>query len=100
MVKFVTISFVHNFVANLREWESKIESGDLVKYCKFVRNAMLPASDSLLEATAWENGFVPESKGLLTAELERRIQASLPQLACMVSRPRQSIEAGEGILRT
>ena len=59
---------------------------------------MLLVSDSLLEATAWENCFVPEAMGVPTDELKTRIQGSLPPLASILSRLRQSINAGEGIL--
>ena len=48
-----------------------------------------------MEATAWENGFVPEGRGLPAVALEERIVGSLPHIACMVSRPRQPTDAGE-----
>ena len=59
----------------------------------------LYANESPLEATAWENGFVRETKGLPPVQLERRIQGSLLPLAYMVSRPRQPTTAREGLLR-
>ena len=86
-------------VDNRREWESKLESADLVGHKEFLAKVKLPVCDSPLEATAWENGFVPEAQGSPTDKLEQRIQGSLPPLACMVSRPRQPIDAGESILR-
>ena len=55
--------------------------------------------DSPLEATAWENGFVPEANGIPSDQLERRIKGSLPPLACMVSRPRQPATTGEDLMR-
>ena len=88
-----------NFIADLCEWESEIVAGDLVKYCNFLRDAKLPESDNPMEAVAWENGFVPEGKGLPAVDVEKRIQGSLPHLAYMVSRLSQSNEAGEEILR-
>ena len=60
---------------------------------------MLPVCDCPLEATTWENGFVPEAVGPPTDELEMRIQGSLPPLVCMTSRPRQPLDVGEGLLR-
>ena len=52
-----------------------------------------------MEAAAMENGFVPEGRGLPAVDLQKRIMSSLQHLAYMVSRPRQSIDAGEAILR-
>ena len=34
-----------------------------------------------MEATAWEIGFVPETRGLSSDQLEQRIQGLLPPLA-------------------
>ena len=51
-----------------------------------------------MEATAWENGYVPEAQGLPSDQLDLRIRGSLPPLAYMVSRPRQPIAAGEELL--
>ena len=84
-----------NFNAGLHEWKQAMGSGDLEKYCKLVSNANLQESDNPMEATAWENGFVPEGRGLPAVELEKRIVGSLPHIAYMVSRPRQSTDAGE-----
>ena len=71
--------------------ERKGESADLEGHKLFSQKTGLPIGDGPLEATAWENGFVPEATGLPTDQLERRIQGSLPPLAHMVSRPRQPI---------
>ena len=84
---------------NLMDWASKLESADLEGHKKFIEKAGLPTCDSPLEATAWENGFVPEAMGIQTDRLEQRIQGSLPPLACLVSRPRQPIDTGEDLLR-
>ena len=51
-----------------------------------------------LEATAWENGFVPETHGLPSGELEPRMLPLLPQLSHMVSAPRQPTTAGNALL--
>ena len=51
-----------------------------------------------LEATAWENGFVPETHGLPTNELESKLLPVLPQLSHMVSAPRQPATTGEALL--
>ena len=64
-----------------------------------MKEADLPESDSHMEATALENGFVPEGGGLAAVNLEKRIMSSLPHIAYMVSRPRQPINAGESMLR-
>ena len=81
------------------EWERKFGSADLEKHKQFLQEAQLPVHDNPLEATAWENGFVPEARGIPSDQLEFRIQCSLPPLAYMVSRPRQPIMAGEELMR-
>ena len=80
------------------EWERKFESADIEKHKQFLQEAQLPVCDSL-EATAWENGFVPKARGIPSDQLEFRIQGSLPPLAYMVSRPRQPTTAGEDLMR-
>ena len=80
------------------EWERKLENANLDNHAQFLRNAQLTVSNHPLEATAWENGYVPEAQGLPSDQLESRIQGSLPPLAYMVSRPRQPIAAGEELL--
>ena len=81
------------------EWERKFESADLEKHKQLLQEAQLIACDNPLEATAWENGYVPEARGLPSDQLDFRIQGALPPLAYMVSRPRQPITAGEELLR-
>ena len=85
-------------VDDLMEWERKLENANLDNHTQFLRNAQLTVSNHPLEATAWENGYVPEAQGLPSDQLESRIQGSLPPLAHMVSRPRQPIAAGEELL--
>ena len=70
------------------------ESADLEKHKQFLQEAKLPVCDSPREATAWENGFVPEARGIPSEQLELRIQGSLPPLAYMVSRPGQPTTTG------
>ena len=65
----------------------------------FLQDAQLTAANHPMEAAAWENGYVPEAQGILSDQLDFRIQGSLPPLAYMVSRPRQPITAGKEILR-
>ena len=48
---------------NLMEWGRKFESADLEGHKQFLQKAGLPICDSPLEATGWENGFVPEAAG-------------------------------------
>ena len=86
-------------VDDLMEWERKLENANLDNHAQFLRNAQLTVSNHPLEATAWENGYVPKAQGLPSDQLESRIQGSLPPLAYMVSRPRQPIAAGEEPLR-
>ena len=86
-------------IDNLMEWERKFESADLVKHKQFLQEAKLSACDNPLEAIAWENGFVPEARGIPSEQLELRIQGSLPPLAYMVSRPRQPTTTREELLR-
>ena len=53
-----------------------------------------------LEATAWENGFVPEARGIASDQLEFRIQGSLPPLAYIVSQTTGSqLLVGEDLMR-
>ena len=80
------------------EWERKLENANLDSHMQFLRNAQLTAANHPMEATAWENGYVPEAQGLPADQVESRIQGSLPPLAHMVSRPRQPIAAGEELL--
>ena len=88
-----------NLVDDLMEWEGKFENASLHNHTQFLRNAQLTAGNHPMEAAAWENGYVPEAQGLPSDQLESRIQGSLPPLAYMVSRPRQPIATGEGLLR-
>ena len=81
------------------EWERKFESADLEKHKQFLQEAQIPVCDSPLEATVWENGFVPKARGIPSDQLEFRIQGSLPPLAYMVARPRQPTTAGEDLMR-
>ena len=83
-------------VSDLMDWERKLENANLDNHAQFLRNAQLTVSNHPMEATAWENGFVPEAQGLPSDQLDQRIRGSLPPLAFMVSRPRQPIAAGEG----
>ena len=76
-----------HLIDNLMEWERKFESVDLEKHKQFLQEAQLIVCDNPLEATAWENGYVPEARGLPSDQLDFRIQGDLPPLAYMVSRP-------------
>ena len=80
-------------VDDLMDWERRLENANLDNHMQFLRNAQLTASNHPMEATAWENGFVPEAQGLPSDQLDQRIRGSLPPLAFMVSRPRQPIAA-------
>ena len=82
-------------VDDLMDWERKLENANLDNHAQFLRNAQLTVSNHPMEATAWENGFVPEAQGLPSDQLDQRIRGLLPPLAFMVSRPRQPIAAGE-----
>ena len=67
---------------------------------KTSKNGSSPSGlDNTVEATAWENGFVPEGSGLAAVDLEKRIMSSLPHIVYMVSRPMQPTIAGESTLR-
>ena len=88
-----------HLIDNLMEWERKFESADLEKHKQFLQEAQLLVCDNPPEATAWENGFVPEARGIPADQLEFRIQGRLPTLAYMVSRPRQPTIAGEDLMR-
>ena len=65
---------------------------------QYLRERRFVATIHPLEATAWENGFVPETQGLPPDQLELRILQLLPQLSHMVSGPRQPIAAGNSLL--
>ena len=45
-------------------WEDKLETADLEKHTDYLRGRHFVALPHPLEATAWENGFVPETHGL------------------------------------
>ena len=47
------------------------------------RHAQLTASNHPMEATAWENGFVPEAQGTPSDQLDQRIPGLLPPFAFM-----------------
>ena len=79
-------------------WEDKLEIADLEKHMDYLRGRHFLALPHPLEATAWENGFIPETHGLLTNELESRILPLLPQLSHMVAAPRQPPTAGDALL--
>ena len=79
-------------------WEDKLESADLEKHADYLRGRQFVAIPHPLEATAWENGFVPETHGLPSNELEPRILPLLPQLSHMVSAPRQPVTTGNALL--
>ena len=85
-------------IDDLMDWERRLENANLDNHQQFLRNAQLAVSHHPMEATAWENGFVPEAEGIPSDQLDQRIQGSLPPLAFMVSRPRQPIAAGEELL--
>ena len=88
-----------HLIDDLREWERKFESANLEKHKQFLQDAQLTVGDNPLEATAWENGYVPEAEGLPSDQLDFRIQGLLPPLAYMVSRPTQPSMVGEELLR-
>ena len=79
-------------------WEDKLETADLDKHMEYLRGRHFLALPHPLEATAWENGFVPETHGLPSDEIEPRMLSLLPQLSHMVSAPRQPIDAGDALL--
>ena len=79
-------------------WEDKLETADLEKHTEYLRSRHFIALPHPLEATAWENGFVPETHGLPSEELEPRMLPLLPQLSHMVSAPRQPVAAGNALL--
>ena len=70
-------------------WEDKLETASLEKHAEYLRERQFVVTPHPLEATAWENGFVPETQGLPSDELELRMLPLLPQLSYMVSAPRQ-----------
>ena len=82
---------------NTLGWEDKLETANLEKHAEYLRERQFAVTPHPLEATAWENGFVPETQGLPSDKLESRIPL-LPQLSHMVSAPRQPIAAGISLL--
>ena len=82
-----------HLIDSLMEWERKFESADLEKHKQFLQEAKLPVCDSPPEATAWENGFVPETRGIPSDQLEFRYTPG------SVSRPRQPTTTGEDLMR-
>ena len=79
-------------------WENKLETASLEKHAEYLRGRQFVVTPHPLEATAWENGFVPETQGLPSDDLESRILSLLPQLSHMVSAPRQPIAASNALL--
>ena len=79
-------------------WEDKLESADLEKHAEYLRGRQFVVTPHPLEATAWENGFVPETQGLPSDELELRILPLLPRLSHMVSAPGQPVATGNALL--
>ena len=79
-------------------WEDKLETANLEKHAEYLRERQFAVTPHPLEATAWENGFVPETQGLPSDKLESRILPLLPQLSHMVSAPRQPSTAGISLL--
>ena len=79
-------------------WEDKLETASLEKHAEYLRERQFVVTPHPLEATAWENGFVPETQGLPSDELVLRILPLLPQLSHMVSAPRQPIATGNALL--
>ena len=73
---------------NTLGWEDKLETANLEKHAEYLRERQFVVTPHPLEATAWENGFVPETQGLPSDKLESRILPLLPQLSHMVSAPR------------
>ena len=53
-------------VDDLMEWKRKFESASLENHSEFLQNAQLPVASTVanhpMEAAAWENGYVPESR--------------------------------------
>ena len=82
---------------DLLGWERKLETANLEKHMQYLRERQFAASQHPMEATACENGFVPETQGLPSDQLESRILPLLPQLSHMVSAPRQPIAAGNSL---
>ena len=76
-------------------WEGKLETANLEKHAEFLRERQFVLTPHPVEATAWENGYVPETRGLPS---ESGILPLLPQLSHMVSAPRQPIAAGISLL--
>ena len=79
-------------------WKDKLETADLEKHSTYLQERQFVAHPHPLEATAWENGFVPETHGLPSGEIEPRMLPLLPQLSHMVSAPRQPTTAGNALL--
>ena len=85
-------------INNTLGWEDKLESANLETHAEYLRERQFAATPHPMEATAWENGFVPETQGLPSDQLESRILPLLPQLSHMVSAPRQPSAAGISLL--
>ena len=57
-----------------QEWKRAIGSGDPEKYREYLKKVNLGDSDNLVEAIAFENGFIPEGRGLAALDLERELE--------------------------
>ena len=60
LITTLALGASERLIDNLMESESKLESADLEGHEQFLQKAGLPICDSPLEATAWENGFLPD----------------------------------------
>ena len=54
---------------NTLGWEDKLETANLEKHAEYLRERQFVVTPHPLEATAWENGFVPETQGLPSDKL-------------------------------
>ena len=61
-------------VDDLLDWERGLENANLDNHMQFLQNAQLTVSNHPMEATAWENGFVPEAQGIPSDQLDQRIR--------------------------
>ena len=48
-------------VDDLLDWKRKFETASLENHTQYLRGKQFLAANHPLEATAWENGFVPET---------------------------------------
>ena len=66
------------FGCTQEDWKKALTFGDVKKYQRFLKNMNLNESNNPLEATALDHGFILESDGIATVDLEETYEQPSP----------------------